>query len=103
MKLKKNNRNSKLVNKQLQFSLVFKSTIVMTIALVFLLSGLGAFIYCSNSQIVTKIDAIEKAVDTEKDIVKAFLLFSNSIENTELSLESQKIKAAHDKSMSDME
>lgn len=92
-------RKLKIINKNLQSAIMFKGPLVIILFIVLITAGYGINVYIGNKEISKKITEIKQAIDTEKDIVNAFLIYGESVKGSELTLHSDKIRVEHDKSI----
>ncbi|MBN2434665.1 MAG: hypothetical protein JXK07_05285 [Spirochaetes bacterium] len=92
-------RKLKIINKNLQSAIMFKAPLVIILFIILITAGYGVNVYIGNKEISKKITEIKQAIDSEKDIVNAFLIYGESVKGSELTLHSDKIRGEHDKSI----
>ena len=92
-------RKKKLIDKRFQLRTVFSVTAIAMAFFALIILLIGSFSYYSRSKLNREIARLDKAVETENNIVTAFMTYAGTITGNPIKISLEYVKKDHEKSI----
>lgn len=92
-------RKKKLIDKGFQLRTVFSVTAIAMAFFALIILLIGSFSYYSRAKMNREITKLEKAIETENNIITAFMTYAGRVSGNPIKISSDYVKKDHEKSI----